>query len=485
LVDRGPRFHGVTFSRDQNYIYFLRSNKEDPNLNDLYSMPVMGGAIRRVMEDVDSPITFSPDGKEFGFERGVPDRNALELRIANSDGSRERLLAEFQDGDIRSSQPGPSWSSDGRSIVLPVPILGKERHWICASVSVTDGKIEQMYSGPDSLGRPVWLSGDQLLIPRYSRSYERTQLWAISYPDGRARQFTNDLVNYDPPLDVTSDRHSVVAVASEIASNIWVAGAANLSTPKQVSSGQPPMVNVTETADGGILSLGRDGRLWKLSSEGNKRQQFNEASEVEWLSRCGPFVLFAQLGPDAVTITRANADGAGQIKLITGNVRYPACSADGKHVFYVTGHYPHKVWRMPSEGGPSKEIATVESGGVEGPLDISPNGELISYPTEESSPGWRIDIRLAAGGAPFRTFKVPAGVTRVHWSPSGTALQYLLTQHGVTNIWEQHLEGGEAKQLTAFSSGQIFDFTWSFDHRRLYLARGDMTSDIVLFSNLR
>ena len=80
---------------------------------------------------------------------------------------------------------------------------------------------------------------------------------------------------------------------------------------------------------------------------------------------------------------------------------------------------------------------------------------------------------------------MPAGVTCVHWSPSGNALQYLLTQHGVTNIWEQHLEGGEAKQLTAFTSGQIFDFTWSFDHRRLYLARGDMTSDIVLFSNLR
>jgi hypothetical protein len=84
----------------------------------------------------------------------------------------------------------------------------------------------------------------------------------------------------------------------------------------------------------------------------------------------------------------------------------------------------------------------------------------------------------------FKKFKVPGGIRRVHWSPNGIALQYLMTQHGATNIWEQPLVGGEPKQLTQFDSGRIFDFTWSFDHRRLFLARGDITSDVVLLSNL-
>jgi Tol biopolymer transport system component len=34
-------FHGLTFSRDGNYIYFVRSDKNDPFFKYLYSMPVL------------------------------------------------------------------------------------------------------------------------------------------------------------------------------------------------------------------------------------------------------------------------------------------------------------------------------------------------------------------------------------------------------------------------------------------------------------
>jgi eukaryotic-like serine/threonine-protein kinase len=484
LLDIGPSFHGLTFSADENFVYFVRANPNDSDVNDLYSIPLLGGVPHRIIEDIDSPITFSPDGKELAFERGVPGRNVLELRIAKKDGTNDRLLAAIRDGDIRYFQPGPSWSADGRTIVMPVPILGKEKSWTLASVSVADGNIRQMYSGSDSLGRPVWLNASRLLIPAYSRPYQRTQLWAISYPGGMRRQFTNDLANYDHSLDVTSDGHTVAAVASSITSNIWVAAANNLSNPKQITFGELPMVNVTETAKGGIVSESEDGRLWTVSSHESKRERFNEATEVAWLSRCGAFVLFAYFGADAVTITRANANGSHEIKLLSGNVRYPACSNDGMQVFYVTGRFPQKIWQISSEGGPATEIATVETDGVEGPLDISPDGSLISYPSDENPPGWGIVVRPVAGGVPLKKFKVPGGIRRVHWSPNGMALQYLMTQHGATNIWEQPLAGGKPKQLTRFTSGRIFDFTWSFDHRRLFLARGDITSDVVLLSNL-
>jgi hypothetical protein len=36
-----------------------------------------------------------------------------------------------------------------------------------------------------------------------------------------------------------------------------------------------------------------------------------------------------------------------------------------------------------------------------------------------------------------------------------------------------------------FTSGRIFCFNWSFDSQRLFLTRGDVTRDVVLFSNLR
>jgi hypothetical protein len=53
----------------------------------------------------------------------------------------------------------------------------------------------------------------------------------------------------------------------------------------------------------------------------------------------------------------------------------------------------------------------------------------------------------------------------------------------VTNIWAQPLAGGEAKQITQFTSGIVFDFDRSTDGKQLLLARGATSSDVVLISN--
>jgi hypothetical protein len=58
-----------------------------------------------------------------------------------------------------------------------------------------------------------------------------------------------------------------------------------------------------------------------------------------------------------------------------------------------------------------------------------------------------------------------------------------VTQNGAGNVWEQPLAGGIPKQLTHFTTSQIFDFNWSFDQTRLLLTRGNVNSDAVLLSN--
>lgn len=73
----------------------------------------------------------------------------------------------------------------------------------------------------------------------------------------------------------------------------------------------------------------------------------------------------------------------------------------------------------------------------------------------------------------------------VRWSPDGKGLQYLLTNGDATNIWEQPLAGGSPRQITRFTSGHIFDFSWSLDGKQLFMSRGEVTSDVVLLSNLR
>ena len=71
-----------------------------------------------------------------------------------------------------------------------------------------------------------------------------------------------------------------------------------------------------------------------------------------------------------------------------------------------------------------------------------------------------------------------------YWSPDGKYLQFVATRGGVSNIWQHPLEGGPARQLTHFSSEEIFDFAWSPDGSRLFLTRGIGSSDVVLLSGL-
>jgi hypothetical protein len=433
-------------------------------------------------------VSFSPDGKQFVFERGVVARSVIELKIANADGSGEHVLATIQNGDAGLFQPGPGWSRDGRTIVVPVRFgdLGPQRKWVLESVSVSDGRVKEIYSSPVPLGRPVWLSsGDSLLIPHSDPEYERAQLWTISYPGGSARRFTNDLADYNSALDITRDGKMIAGIASTVVSNVYVAPAGNTLSTRQITSGGLPMVAIAETSDGKILSASRDGRIWRMNSDGGQREQVQHHAAT-WVRRCGPFVLFASFEANATTLTRVNEDGSLPLKLMSGDLHYPGCSSDGKFAFYVNKHRPQKIWKIPIEGGSPVEVASALGEGVTGQLDVSPDGTLLSYAFDESHPpGWKLAVIPVGGGPVVRTFKVPGGIGLPRWSPDGSGLQYLVTQNGATNIWEQSLAGGDPKQLTNFTSGLIFDFTWSSDHQRLLMTRGDVTSDVVLLSNIR
>src|SRR5271155_4859471 len=85
-------FYGLTFSPDGNYIYFTEASKENQLFSSLYKMPVLGGNPQQIVRDIDTSISFAPDGKQFAFIRGTPDKGTLSLLVANADGSGEKVL---------------------------------------------------------------------------------------------------------------------------------------------------------------------------------------------------------------------------------------------------------------------------------------------------------------------------------------------------------------------------------------------------------
>ena len=69
------------------------------------------------------------------------------------------------------------------------------------------------------------------------------------------------------------------------------------------------------------------------------------------------------------------------------------------------------------------------------------------------------------------------------WLPDGRAWAFVDVRSGVDNLWAfpETNPPGEPKQLTHYTKGVIWDLRWSPDGKKIALARGTNTSDVVLF----
>jgi Tol biopolymer transport system component len=207
---------------------------------------------------------------------------------------------------------------------------------------------------------------------------------------------------------------------------------------------------------------------------------------------------------------------------------YPAASPDGRAVFFGGGILgDDSVWKVGIDGSNPQQLIRETSGGTP---DISPDSQWIAYSAEQEgaqvvrrldlashqgmalaagsnpriSPDGRmvafqyhgegmkktrLAVILSSGGRPLVTFDFPwdtftRGCGQVQWAPDGRALTFYDTKDGVSNIWWQPLDGAAPRQLTHFTSDRIFSFAWSKDGKRLAVARGTTTSDVVLIRNL-
>jgi len=477
-------FSGLSFSPDGNYIYLVRSEKRMLYFHSLYVMPVLGGVQRLLLRDVDGPVSFSPDGGQFTFMRGVlHDQSTVEIRIANSDGSGDRLLADLP--MYLSFTYGAVWSPDGKTIVASTMPRTKGRRFVLSAINVADGHIHDVYAGWGKIGRPAWIhDGSSLVVPIESADRELptpggTQLWIISFPSGEAMRLTNDLSDYGTSVDVTRDGHTLVAMQKKLVSHIWVLPQGETARATQITNLETPDSAVAPGPNGRLLIRSGNGRIQMINLDGSQRTPFlPEVFNFFSLSNCGErYVVFDDQKEGASQLWRTDADGSNPLKLAE-DVVVSDCSTDGNWVLYLSGNTLYKV---SVDGGPPHKVADALGGGGV----ISPDGRWIAclYQTDEPVPQWEIAIVPAAGGASVRSFSAPWDTNEVRWSPDGGGVQYLTTRSGATNVWEQRFAGGEARRITSFGSGRIFDFSWTRDGKRLLLAKGESTSDVVLISN--
>ena len=489
-------FWGLTFSPDANYIDFVRSEKSNLMNNFLYRMPVLGGTPRLVMQKgLDFPTSYSPDGRQFAFT-SVREGDKIDVLIANTDGSKQRVLATLPYLDGFSW--GPAWSPDGKTVAVTAFEPNKGLRCVLWGISVSDGSMREIYSSPDLFGNLRWLpDGSGLLTPIIKN--DRGQIWFIPFQKGQAQRLTNDLMNYQF-LDLTHDGRTLVATQVAKVSDLWVASASDIAKAKQVTTRGSPVGRFSWMPDRHIVFASGESNLLSLNPDGSGRTQLTPNDHASWdPSVCGDgrYIVYSAYQEQRIGVWRIDADGSNPTRIADETTAAsPQCSPDGKWVIYLQG----PSWNLmrvliTGEKAAEKLAQTPAPESAEVPA-FSPDGTSIAYVTSPSSPVTspatsvpnQLKVISFDGGALLHQFDWPSSAgfyASPRWTPKGEAIDYVLTHNGVSNIWRQNLDGGAPKQITNFESGEIFDFDWSRDGKQLALTRGSESSDVIMIRNFR
>ncbi len=498
-------YHGITFSNDGNYVYYVASDTNNAN-GALFEIPVLGGTARKILSDLSSAVTFSPDGKQLAFIRQYHTVGEEALIVVNTDGSGERKLAARRGDDFFISVAGvaPSWSPDGKMIAISVGSNVGVQHVNLMGYSVTDGSQKLLSrENWNHLGRVAWtFDGRGLVVIGSKLDATNDQVWYQQYPEDALRSITNDLSNYNTgSLAITANASTVVTTNADVRSNIWVLSKTlsgnNLwdgQQAVQITSGAATydgIDGIDWTPDDRLvytsLSSGNSD-LWTINRDGSNQRQLTLTPERELspsVSADGKFIAYVSFRDTTAHIWRMDIDGGNPKRLSFAEDYGPSITPDGKWVLY-SGWATGKIllYKIPLAGGDSVELSPNPASFP----NLSPDGKLIVcqyYDAEKKK--WGHAILTCEGAVLQRFFTLPySAYTRsLSWYPDGKSITYIDTHSGVSNIWSIPLEGGEAKQLTHFTSGLIFKYSWSRDGQNLAVARGQETSDVVLITDTK
>jgi len=487
------RYLALRFSPDGSHIYYSHTKMASGPASlefDLYRTPVLGGTSQLLVRDVDTNVSFSPDGQQFVFARANdPEPNKYYVLVAQADGSDEKRV--FVDS-VTKALRALSWSPDGKSIAAVIQEQSGESLNAIVLLDPKTGNLK-VISRPSytQLGDMAWLPDGRALAVTFSTqetNFVRQQVGLVTLPDGILRAITADTNDY-LRLSLSSDGATIATVMQMPVRDIYLASGEkpDSSDMKQVTSGDP-MTAISWASDGSLLAehvpdiqfVAPDGTVKGAITSDKESSAF----EPHGCSDGHVVVARGVLKTVSVNIWRIEANGSGLLRLSDGkDDEFPRCSPDGKTVFYLD--MPAKALkRVPIDGGKSQAVtgAFVEANGG---FDIARDGKTAvvgSYDFKVERPN--ISLVSLDSGEILRTLDYDVRHSgRLQFSPDGKGIVYPVQEKGVDNLWLQPLDGSAGRQLTNFTALRIYSYQWSPDGKSLALIRGDSPSDLVLIQN--
>jgi len=482
---------GLRFSPDGNYLYFVRGETGSNSLHYLYRAPVLGGTPEKLVTDIDTNVSFSPDGRKIVYTTAnSPKVGEYRVTVHSLESGEEKQLAT---GPYNETLRDPAWSPNGKTIVCVVFHPGTALSGLVAVDPETGERNLFITSDKLYFSRPRWLPDGKgmLIVGDFPYGGAQDQIFFVSFPDGNITPVTRDTNSYTD-LSLSADGHAAAAVLRQLhlSQSVMAVGSSQEKPFGAVSYNDM----VSWTRDGKLLMSAAAGGLTLANLESGSQTPFaSQISGPNFARACadGHVVLSALRKPNGLGIFLADGDGANPKELTTGKIDgFPACTPDGKTVLYKDSD--NILQKVSSEGGPSQ---TAFDHPVFSRITISPDGKLAAFVTHQqgNDPKEKLALLSLDSSQPPRyleferprvEFQFSYTIGPVAFSPDGKGIVYPIRNGETDNLWLQNLDGSPGKQLTDFKSEFIRDFDFSFDSKQLAIIRGHQEADVVLIRDL-
>jgi len=482
------------FSPDGNYIYYRKPRNQTQGVRDVVRVPVLGGAPQVISKDVDGGPAISADGRRLAFIRfNNPEIGKMRLVSANVDGSDEQVLLIEPPVWIG----GLTWSADGKQLAL-AEVEDETANITIRTLDVASRKERVLASFSDrTLEALAWTRDGRGLLVNYSLKSVplASQIGYVPASGGEIREITNDLTGYDS-MSLSRDGKLLATTQGKPSFTIELEpyGGA-IAAQKSI-----PMAEVT-TAFGWLSET----ELAVATSRNVKRLPLDGSAEtilvpeihgfVGKVVTCGQgrYIVLGWASKDTengVRVWRMDADGRNVVELTPGQPAFsPACSSDGKWVYYAELGKVNTLKRVPLEGGPSEPApgtANWVDPGEDYGMGISRDGKWLAtgYWAVKGEAG-HSDFAVASldqnGDIPMRHFATDRQIAGlVNITPDGKYVTYVINDHGAAIIWAQPMDGGPGHAISEAQTNEIVAYAWSPDGKTLAIELRHAEKDAVL-----
>jgi eukaryotic-like serine/threonine-protein kinase len=492
-------YNDLSFSPDGNYIYYRASLDANNITFNLFRAPVLGGSPQLIVKDIDSRVSFSPDGKRMIYARyNDPDIGKFLFLISNLDGSSEKI---WRSGPIPEGGQYPVWMPNSNQ-VLCVILQAGDALTTFRLFDMDSGKVKDLVAFKDKVAQyPLWLpdgKGVLFLYQGAGNGFNRNQIGFISYPAGVFTAVTKDTNDYGS-LSLAADGKTLSAVQRKSTHTFYVFPAAGTGTsiPGPSLSQESGIADFIWAPGGGyILQSGMETS--HINADGSGKTVILPNAATLSLQACTAtnqylFSWIAREGNRFVQIWRADVNGANPTQLTFTNFSAGAvCAPDGKQFYFGDSSGQDMIFHAPLDGSvkpesiPVSKVPNTILGDAR--LSISPDGKLLAYRISlNGAVGSQIRIAflpLDQPSTPPRIMTPDPGISSGPlFTPDGKSIIYCVRSNGIDNLWQQPIDGSPAHQITNFPADLITTFHYSPDGKSLALLRLRTASDVVLLND--